>query len=144
MNNIPKANLEDFTSKNSKTKKLFVKKIGIAFQEIGFLVLKGHSLSSSLQENLYKEIRDFFNLSDEIKLSYEIKDGLILTISSVNPDDGGESWVIINAKSNDKKSEKMAQEITKKTKGYEFLANIITSDILRWKLKDLEAKDKKS
>ena len=59
MNNIPKANLEDFTSKNSKTKKSFVKKIGIAFQEIGFLVLKGHFLSSSLQENLYKEIRDF-------------------------------------------------------------------------------------
>ena len=41
-------------------------------------------------------------------LSYEVKDGLILTISSINPDDGGESWVIINAKSNDKKSEKMA------------------------------------
>ena len=77
-------------------------------------------------------------------LSYEVKNGLILTISSVNPDDGGESWVIINAKSNDKKSEKMAQEITKKTKGYEFLANIITSDILRWNLKDLSAKDKKS
>ena len=77
-------------------------------------------------------------------LSYEVKDGLILTISSINPDDGGESWVIINAKSNDKKSEKMAQEITKKTKGYEFLANIITSDILRWNLKDLAAKDKKS
>ena len=38
----------------------------------------------------------------------------------------------------------MAQEITKKTKGYEFLANIITSDILRWKLKDLAAKDKNS
>lgn len=77
-------------------------------------------------------------------LSYEVKDGLILTISSINSDDEGESWVIINAKSNDKKSEKMAQEITKKTKGYEFLANIITSDILRWKLKDLAAKDKNS
>jgi hypothetical protein len=77
-------------------------------------------------------------------LSYEVKDGLVLTISSINPDNVGESWVIINAKSNDKKSEKMAQEITKKTKGYEFLANIITSDILRWKLKDLAAKDKKS
>ena len=77
-------------------------------------------------------------------LSYEVKDGLILTISSINSDDGGESWVIINAKSNDKKSEKMAQEITKKTEGYEFLANIITSDILRWKLKDLAAKDKNS
>ena len=77
-------------------------------------------------------------------LSYEVKNGLILTISSINPDDGGESWVIINARSSDKKSEKMAQEITKKTKGYEFLANIITSDILRWNLKDLAAKDKKS
>ena len=77
-------------------------------------------------------------------LSYEVKDGLILTISSINSDDGGESWVIINAKSIDKQSEKMAQEITKKTKGYEFLANIITSDILRWKLKDLAEKDKKS
>ena len=77
-------------------------------------------------------------------LSYEVKDGLILTISSINSDDEGESWVIINAKSNDKKSEKIAQEITKKTKGYEFLANIITSDILRWKLKDLAAKDKNS
>ena len=77
-------------------------------------------------------------------LSYEVKDGLILTISSINPDDGGESLVIINARSSDKKSEKMAQEITKKTKGYEFLANIITSDILRWNLKDLAAKDKKS
>ena len=77
-------------------------------------------------------------------LSYEVKDGLVLTISSINPDNVGESWVIINAKSNDTKSEKLAEEITKKTKGYEFLANIITSDILRWKLKDLEAKDKKS
>jgi len=34
--------------------------------------------------------------------------------------------------------------MAKKTKGYEFLANIITSDILRWNLKDLAAKDKKS
>ena len=69
MNNIPKVNLEDFTSINSKTKKLFVKKIGVAFQEIGFLVLKGHFLSTSLQENLFKEIRDFFNLSEYFCLS---------------------------------------------------------------------------
>ena len=73
-------------------------------------------------------------------LSYEIKDGLVLTISSINPEEGGESWVIINAKSNDKKSQKLAREITEKTIGYEFLANIITSDILRWKLQDLAIK----
>ena len=39
---------------------------------------------------------------------------------------------------------KWLKKLQKKTKGYEFLANIITSDILRWKLKDLAAKDKKS
>ena len=77
-------------------------------------------------------------------MSYEVKDGLVITISSTNPEEGGESWVIINAKSNDKKSEKLAQEITEKTKGYEFLANIITSDILRWKVQDLALKDEKS
>ena len=77
-------------------------------------------------------------------LSFEVKDGLVITISSINPDKSGESWVLINAMSNDSKSEKLANEINQKTRGYEFLANIITSDILRWKLKDLEKKNKKS
>ena len=77
-------------------------------------------------------------------LSYEIKDGLMLSISSVDYKKDGESWVIINAKSNNKQSEKLAQEISKKTRGYEFLANIITSNILRWKVEDLSVKDKKS
>ena len=77
-------------------------------------------------------------------LSYEVKDGLMLSISSVDLKEDGESWVIISAKSNDKNSEKLAQEISKKTNGYEFLANIITSNILRWKVEDLAVKDKKS
>ena len=77
-------------------------------------------------------------------LSFEIKDGLVITISSINPIESGESWVLIDAISNDSKSEKLANEINQKTKGYEFLANIITSDILRWKLQDLAIKDKKS
>ena len=77
-------------------------------------------------------------------LSFEVKDGLVITISSINPDESGESWVLINAMSNDSKSEKLANEINQKTRGYEFLANIITSDILRWKLQDLAIKDKKS
>ena len=77
-------------------------------------------------------------------LSFKVKDGLVITISSINPDEGGESWVLINAMSNDSKSEKLANEINQKTRGYEFLANIITSDILRWKLQDLAIKDKKS
>jgi len=52
--------------------------------------------------------------------------------------------VLINAMSKDIKSGKLAKEINQKTRGYEFLANIITSDILRWKPQNLAIKDKKS
>jgi len=77
-------------------------------------------------------------------LSFKVKNGLVITISSINSQKGGESWVLISAMSNDSKSEKLAKEINQKTEGYEFLANIITSDILRWKIHDLAIKDKKS
>ena len=53
----------------------FVQQIGEAFQEIGFLALKGHFLDAVLQEQLYREIRSFFELPSEIKSSYEVKDG---------------------------------------------------------------------
>ena len=39
-------------------------------------------------------------------------------------------------------AKKIAEEITNKTKGFEFLANVNTSDILRWNLKNLAAKNK--
>jgi hypothetical protein len=70
-------------------------------------------------------------------LSYETKDGIIISISSVDPKENGESWVIINVKSKNTKSEKLAQEIKDKTLGFEFLANINTSNMLRWKIQDL-------
>ena len=70
-------------------------------------------------------------------LSYETKDGMIISISSVDPKENGESWVIINVKSKNTKSEKLAQEIKDKTLGFEFLANINTSNMLRWKIQDL-------
>ena len=39
-------------------------------------------------------------------------------------------------------AKKIADEITSKTIGYEFLANINTSDILRWNIQNLAEKDK--
>ena len=71
-----------------------------------------------------------------------MKDGLVLSITSVEPDKDGESWVTITVRSNNKKSEKLVQDITDKTEGFEFLANIITSDILRLKPEDLAVKEK--
>ncbi len=75
MQNIPKADLNEFLSGNSRRKAAFVKKIGTAFQEIGFLALKGHFLEDKLQDALYKQIHSFFKLSNKVKSSYEIKRG---------------------------------------------------------------------
>ena len=41
------------------------------------------------------------------------------------------------------KSKKLADEIKNKTEGFEFLANINTSNILRWKANDLKPQNNK-
>lgn len=75
MKNIPSVNLADFLSEDPKRKQKFIKEIGEAYEEIGFVALKGHFLSDQLSENLYKEVTAFFDLPQEIKESYEI-DGI--------------------------------------------------------------------
>ena len=67
MQQIPKVNLNDFLSANPKDKKQFISQLGAAFEEIGFVALKGHFLSSELMEDLYAEIKAFFDLSLEEK-----------------------------------------------------------------------------
>ena len=70
---VPKVNLQNFISGSKKEKNKFIKDIGLAFKEIGFVSLKGHFLDKSLMDKLYTEINSFFNLPLEIKLKYEIK-----------------------------------------------------------------------
>ena len=71
MNKIPSVDLRNFLSDNSQKKQEFIQTIGSAFQEIGFCAVRGHFLSDELIENLYKQTKLFFNLSDEIKTKYE-------------------------------------------------------------------------
>ena len=75
MQQIPKVNLNDFLSANPKDKKQFISQLGAAFEEIGFVALKGHFLSSELMEDLYAEIKAFFDLSLEEKKQYEVEGG---------------------------------------------------------------------
>ena len=75
MQKIPQADLNAFLSEDIQQQKAFVQKVGNAFEEIGFLALKGHFLDRELQTALYREIKAFFALPDEIKNSYEIKGG---------------------------------------------------------------------
>ena len=72
MNTIPSVNLKDFTSNDPVRKQNFVDAIGKAYEEIGFVALKGHFLDDTLVENLYKEVKNFFSLPTETKQKYEI------------------------------------------------------------------------
>lgn len=73
MKNIPSVDLSDFLSNDEKRKQKFIKEIGEAYEEIGFVALKGHFLTDELSENLYKEVKNFFALPDTVKQQYEIE-----------------------------------------------------------------------
>ena len=73
INNIPSVDLADFISKDPKRKEKFVNEIGKAYEEIGFVSLKNHFLSDDLVDELYKEVKAFFDLPVEVKQKYEIE-----------------------------------------------------------------------
>lgn len=70
---IPAVDLSDFLSGDEGRKQHFVNAIGTAYQEIGFVALKGHFLSNELVEKLYVAVRDFFALPKNIKAKYEVE-----------------------------------------------------------------------
>ena len=72
MNKIPSVNLLDFLSNNPEDKQRFVEQIGRAYETIGFVALKGHLLEDKLVDNLYSEVKRFFDLTTEQKQNYEV------------------------------------------------------------------------
>jgi isopenicillin N synthase-like dioxygenase len=72
MQQIPSVDLRDFLSDDPARKQKFVNEIGKAYEEIGFVALKGHFLDDQLVGELYEEVRNFFNLPLETKAKYEI------------------------------------------------------------------------
>jgi len=72
MQQIPSVNLRDFLSDDPARKQHFVNEIGRAYEDIGFVALKGHFLDDQLVANLYQEVRNFFDLPLAIKEKYEI------------------------------------------------------------------------
>ena len=72
MNKIPQVNLKDYLTGNPDSKKKFINDLGKGFSEIGFIALKGHLLNDTVKESLYDEVKNFFNLSNEIKSKYII------------------------------------------------------------------------
>ncbi len=72
MNIIPSVNLADFLSEDASKKQKFIEEIGNAYENIGFVALKGHFLGDKLVTDLYAEIKNFFDLPLEVKEKYEI------------------------------------------------------------------------
>lgn len=68
---VPSLDLSEFTSGTETTKHEFVKKLGEAYANIGFVSIKNHGLTDSLVEELYSSIESFFKLPDELKKEYE-------------------------------------------------------------------------
>lgn len=72
MQNIPSVDLRDFLSGDPERKQKFVNEIGKAYEDIGFVALKGHFLDDRLVDDLYAEVKNFFSLPLETKEQYEI------------------------------------------------------------------------
>ena len=70
MQQIPSVDLRDFLSDDPARKQKFVNEIGKAYEDIGFVALKGHFLDDKLVADLYSEVRNFFSLHLEIKSYY--------------------------------------------------------------------------
>ncbi len=72
MDRIPSVDLRDFLSGDESRKQRFINEIGHAYETIGFVALKGHFLDNELVDNLYEQIKKFFELPVETKQKYEI------------------------------------------------------------------------
>ena len=69
---VPSLDLADFTSGDAERRAQFVKKLGDAYQNIGFIALRNHGLSDELTQKLYAATKKFFALPEEVKQKYEI------------------------------------------------------------------------
>ncbi|WP_343030547.1 isopenicillin N synthase family dioxygenase [Fulvivirga aurantia] len=70
---MPSLDLKDFTGGDAEKRKEFVKKLGEAYNNIGFVAIKNHYLTDELSEKLYESIKKFFSLEDNVKTGYEIE-----------------------------------------------------------------------
>ncbi len=69
---IPSVDLRLFTHGTQNERQQFVAALGLAFQEIGFVAVKNHGIPTQLINDLYEQVKQFFDLPEAIKKGYEI------------------------------------------------------------------------
>lgn len=71
---IPSLDLADFCGDDYNKKVRFVEALGQAYNNIGFVAIKNHFLTDQMQDEIYRDIKQFFALPDDIKKKYERTD----------------------------------------------------------------------
>ena len=69
---IPSLDLNDFVRGDEDRKMKFVRDLGEAYNNIGFVAIRNHYLTDELSERLYSVIKRFFSLPENVKEKYEI------------------------------------------------------------------------
>jgi isopenicillin N synthase-like dioxygenase len=72
---IPVVDLRDYTEGDEATRAAFVKKIGEALQDLGFVAVEGHGVDTDLLYENYRLFKEFFDLPVENKQRYEFPEG---------------------------------------------------------------------
>ncbi len=75
MQSIPKLDLSHFTEGSAEQKSQFVAELGNAYEQIGFVAIRNHSIPSDIIKLLYQEVANFFDLPETIKLKYDDTEG---------------------------------------------------------------------
>ena len=75
MASIPNLNFAKWSQGTENEKAEFVKELGAAYTDIGFITIRNHGFGEEVQDELYHKASEFFGLEKSIKASYEI-DGL--------------------------------------------------------------------
>ena len=71
---VPSLDLADFYKGSAAQKQKFVSDLGAAYNNIGFVAIRNHFLTADVQEDLYRAIKKFFALPDDVKKKYERMD----------------------------------------------------------------------
>jgi len=70
--NIPVVDLSKFVNGNTEERSAFVKSLGRAFHEIGFVGVINHGIPKTLIDGYYSASKDFFKLAVDTKRQYEV------------------------------------------------------------------------
>ncbi len=69
---IPVVDLSKYVNGSAQDKAEFIKELGYAFHEVGFVGVVNHGVPMDLVEEFYASAKEFFSLSVDVKRKYEV------------------------------------------------------------------------